>query len=111
MGRTDLVPLRIDDPWCRGVTSSDGRVQYNKDARGRVYVPRDEAQRLLASGMRDLHTGEMRMAVSTDPFPEQTAAYQAWCAARGPDAPFVGYLTWALHYREEALHVDQAQGD
>ena len=92
MAETDLVPIRIDDPNCRGVTSSDGRVQYNKDARGRVYVPRAEARRILASGMRDAHAGELRAGMGVNPYPERQAAYDAWL--REHPETFLPYSTW-----------------
>lgn len=97
--RGDLVPLRIDDPDCRGVTSSDGRRQYNKDARGRVWVPPAEARALLASGHRDTHRGELRLGMGMNPHPEHQIAYEAWLAARPADAPYVSYVGWFTRYR------------
>ena len=103
MRRYDTVPIRIDDPNCRGVTSRDGRVQYNKDARGRVYVPRHEAEAILASGMRDAHKGELQVGLGSHPTAHLQAAYDAYCAALDPTDPWIPYATWyrTIYPREE----------
>lgn len=104
MSRADLVPLRIDDPACQGVTSPDGRREYPKDRTGRVWVPPHEARRLKASGHGDLHSGAPRAGMGINPCPEVQAAYEAWGAHRSPADPWVPYATWyrTVYHREEA---------
>jgi len=51
--RADTAVIEVADPNCRGVTSSDGRVRYDKDRKGRIELPRSEARKILASGHRD----------------------------------------------------------
>lgn len=102
MSRYDTVPIRIDDPNCRGVTSRDGRVQYNKDARGRVYVPRHEADAILASGMRDAHRGELQVHLGSSGVADLQAAYDAYCATLASTDPWIPYATWyRTIYRKE----------
>lgn len=102
MSGADLVPLRIDDPACQGVTSPDGRHAYPKDASGRVWVPPHEARRLQASGHADVHSGAPRAGMGINPRPDVQAAYEAWCAARAAADPWVPYATWyRTVYREE----------
>ena len=45
----ETVTIAVDDPQCGGVTSSDGKQQFDAKDR-RIELPEYEAQQLLASG-------------------------------------------------------------
>lgn len=51
--RADTAVIEVNDPNCRGVTSADGKVRYDKDGQGRIELPKGEARRILQSGHRD----------------------------------------------------------
>ncbi len=51
--RADTTTIEVNDKNCHGVTSSNGKVRYDKDRKGRIELPTAEAKRILASGHRD----------------------------------------------------------
>jgi hypothetical protein len=51
--RADTTVIEVADPNCGGVTDSTGRHRYDKDAKGRIEVPKHVAREILQSGHRD----------------------------------------------------------
>lgn len=82
---------------CRGVTSSDGSKQYNKDNKGRIELPRSEAHRILNSGHRDARAYRPTMSVGMATAYEDD--YQAFLAQ---SETFVPYATWYREHKKGA---------
>lgn len=71
--RADLATIEVNDPNCRGVTDSSGKRRYDKDAKGRIELPRDEARKILASGHRDARPYRPVFAMSLKEIEERSA--------------------------------------
>ncbi len=95
------MTIGVADPNCRGVTDPSGRRRYDKDARGRIEVPRSVGMGILASGHRDAHlfhvvTGGIGGTLQDE--------YEAWLAEQPGHVP---YATW---YREHKETAQEATG-